>query len=56
MQNSPYLDRPRRTEAEAVAQTRYRLVSAALDLEGFGIITKEERDAIVAKVAMKETF
>lgn len=56
MQNSPYLDRPQRTEAEAVARTRYRLVSAVLDLEWFGIITKGERDALVSKIALKETF
>lgn len=56
MQNSPYLDRPKRTEAEAIATTRYRLVSAALDLERFGIITKDERDALVAKISLKETY
>jgi len=56
MQNSLYLDKPRRTEAEAVAQTRYRLVSAALDLEFFGIVTKPERDALLAKIALKETY
>lgn len=56
MQNSPYLDRPKRTEAEAIAATRYRLVAAALDLEWFGVITKAERDALVAKIALKETY